>query len=159
MGRGREEEKEMEKREGAQWQGGSNMMQTIWRRERRLPAQPALFKLGRKWPYIQHASNLALPSNTHTLSVLRSVAGHWLRIVFVIIILCFFTSPLRPPPPLLSLFLLLQSMRLGGKHEGKDKGAQGDEGDEEEEDGTEKYKTEHEGGWEVSVFPQHPSMT
>ncbi len=73
-------------REGAQWQGGSNMMQTIWRRERRLPAQPALFKLGRKWPYIQHASNLALPSNAHTLSVLRSVTGHWLRSVFVIVI-------------------------------------------------------------------------
>ncbi len=60
--RGRERNGE---REGAQWQGGSNMMQTIWRRERRLPAQPALFKLGRKWPYIQHASNLALP-RTHT---------------------------------------------------------------------------------------------
>lgn len=28
--------------------GGLNMMQTIWRRERRLPAQPALFKLERK---------------------------------------------------------------------------------------------------------------
>lgn len=67
--------------------------------------------------------------------------------MFVIVILCFFTSLLRPPLPLLSLFLLLQSMRLGGKHEGKDKGAQGDEGDEEEgEDGTEKYKTEHKGG-------------
>lgn len=66
--------------------------------------------------------------------------------MFVIIILCFFTSPLRPPPPLLSLFLLLQSTRLGGKHEGKDKGAQGDEGDEEVVDRTEKYKTEHKGG-------------
>ncbi len=83
MGRGRERNGD---REGAQWQGGSNMMQTIWRRERRLPAQPALFKLGRKWPYIQHASNLALPSNAHTLSVLRSVTGHWLRSVFVIVI-------------------------------------------------------------------------
>lgn len=30
------------------WQGGLNMMQTIWRGERRLPAQPALFKLERK---------------------------------------------------------------------------------------------------------------
>lgn len=38
-------------REGARegwWQGGLNMMQTIWRREPRLPAQPALFKLERK---------------------------------------------------------------------------------------------------------------
>lgn len=51
-------------REGARegwWQGGLNMMQTIWRREPRLPAQPALFKLERKWPYIQHASKLPLP--------------------------------------------------------------------------------------------------
>lgn len=47
------------------WQGGLNMMQTIWRREQRLPAQPALFKLERKWPYIQHASKLSLP---HCLS-------------------------------------------------------------------------------------------
>lgn len=41
-------------------------MQTIWRGECRLPAQPALFKLERKWPYIQHASNHALFSLTHT---------------------------------------------------------------------------------------------
>lgn len=82
----------------------------------------------------------------HTLSVLRSVTGHWLRSVFVIVILCFFTSPLRPPLPLLSLFFLLQSMRLGGKHEGRDKGAQGDQGNVEEEDETENYKTEHKGG-------------
>lgn len=90
------------------------------------------------------ATSLSPRTRAHTLSVLRSVAGHWLRSVFVIVILCFFTSPLRPPPPLLSLLLLLQSMRLGGKHEGKDKGAQGDQGD--DEDGTENYKTEHKGG-------------
>lgn len=30
------------------WKGGLNMMQTIWRGEWRLPAQPALFKLERK---------------------------------------------------------------------------------------------------------------
>lgn len=55
------------KREGW-WQGGLNMMQTIWSRERRLPAQPALFKLERKWPYIQHASKLSL-SLSYCLSV------------------------------------------------------------------------------------------
>lgn len=92
------------------------------------------------------ATSLSPRTRAHTLSVLRSVAGHWLRSVFVIVILCFFTSPLRPPPLLLSLLLLLQSMRLGGKHEGKDKGAQGDQGDNEEEDGTENFKTEHKGG-------------
>lgn len=53
-------------RVGGSWQGGLNMMQTIWRGECRLPAQPALFKLERKWPYIQHASNRALFSLAHT---------------------------------------------------------------------------------------------
>lgn len=45
--RKREGEREREEREGW-WQGGLNMMQTIWSGERRLPAQPALFKLERK---------------------------------------------------------------------------------------------------------------
>lgn len=122
-------------------------MQTIWSGEWRLPAQPALFKLERKWPYIQHASKLTLPhclsvsllpstflfSHTHRHTNLyvfqklerdcartrrythprRSNDGHWLESVFVIFILCFFTSPSPGPSPLLSLLLLLQSGRLG----------------------------------------------
>ncbi len=107
--------------------------------------------------YSMPATSLSPRTHTHYQCWGQSLAigcGVCLLLLFV-----FFTSPLRPPLPILSLFLLLQSIRLGGKQEGKDKGAQGDEGDEEEEDGTEKYKTEHEGGWEVSVFPQHPSMT
>lgn len=43
----------------------------------------------------------------------RSEDGHWLESVFVILILCFFTSPSQGPSPLLSLLLLLQSGRLG----------------------------------------------
>lgn len=61
----RKEERERERGKGGGG-GGLNMMQTIWRRERRLPAQPALFKLERKWPYIQHASKLPFP---HCLSL------------------------------------------------------------------------------------------
>lgn len=160
MGRGREEKKEMEKRRG---RGGKGVQ--TWCKPfggARGGCQHSLLCLnwgGSDRIYSMPATSLSPRTRAHTLSVLRSVAGHWLRSVFVIVILCFFTSPLRPPPLLLSLLLLLQSMRLGGKHEGKDKGAQGDQGDNEEEDGTENFKTEHKGGWEVSVFPQHPSMT
>lgn len=47
----------------------------------------------------------------------RSNDGHWLESVFVILILCFFTSPSQGPSLLLSLLLLLQSGRLGGTRE------------------------------------------
>lgn len=53
----------------------------------------------------------------------RSNDGHWLERVFVILILCFFTSPSPGPSPLLSLLLLLQSGRLGGTRESENKGA------------------------------------
>lgn len=64
--RERKREREREGEREGWWQGGLNMMQTIWSGEWRLPAQPALFKLERKWPYIQHASKLPLP---HCLSL------------------------------------------------------------------------------------------
>lgn len=51
-------------------------MQTIWRRERRLPAQPALFKLERKWPYIQHASKLPLPRRLSLSFLFSSARAH-----------------------------------------------------------------------------------
>lgn len=53
----------------------------------------------------------------------RSSDGHWLESVFVILILCFFTSPSQGPSPLLSLLLLLQSGRLGGMRKSENKGA------------------------------------
>ncbi len=53
----------------------------------------------------------------------RSNDGHWLERVFVILILCFFTSPSPGPSPLLSLLLLLQSGWLGGTRESENKGA------------------------------------
>lgn len=147
--RKREKEKERGGEREGWWQGGLNMMQTIWSGERRLPAQPALFKLERKWPYIQHASKLPLPhclslsplfssalTFTHThkwgfrsfrvyahTHPQRSNDGHWLKSVFVILILCFFTSPSPGPSPLLSLLLLLQSGRLGGTRERENEGA------------------------------------
>lgn len=51
----------------------------------------------------------------------RSEDGHWLERVFVILILCFFTSPSQGPSPLLSLLLLLQSGRLGAILESENK--------------------------------------
>lgn len=82
------------KRERKKWKEGGGAVARGFKtwckpfgRERRLPAQPALFKLGRKWPYIQHASNLPLSeTHTHTLSVLRSVAGHWLHGVCLLLL-------------------------------------------------------------------------
>lgn len=52
----------------------------------------------------------------------RSNVGHWFESVFVILILCFFTSPSPGPSPLLSLLLLLQSGRLGGARKSENKG-------------------------------------
>lgn len=50
------------------------------------------------------------------------MATGW-KSVFVISILCFFTSPSPGPSPLLSLLLLLQSGRPGAARQSENKGA------------------------------------
>lgn len=82
--------------------------------------------------------------------------GHWLESVFVILILCFFTSPSPGPSPLLSLLLLLQSGRLGAIWKSENKVALRREKSQERE--TKKWKREQKGE-EVNVFPQQPSMS
>lgn len=71
--------------------------------------------------------------------------------VFVILILCFFTSPPQGPSPLLSLLLLLQSGRLGAIPESENKGALRGENSQEIEG--EKWKKEQKGRRRGHCFP------